>query len=528
MFNCFAKLILFARFSKILRKKYFVFYLLCSWISCNFVAKKRTMAQELTQQQLQEQALVQQQRLSQQQLLSVKMIGMPLAELEQFVAATLDDNAALERGETADYEGFTDDNGTPENEQQSAIDAALSTMESDDELADDVYFGGSRADDVSTWQLEGDNYENSLLQQAHELALSDRDRQVIDYLIGSLDDDGLLRKPLDTLADELAIYEYVEVSAEDVERVLHELQQLDPAGIGARSLQECLRLQVERMDESTLKTRMLTVVNDHYDAFTNKHWARIANAMSLDEAQMDELMSKLRRLNPKPAGGVGGSTSAMTITPDFVVYTSDDGRVMMDVNYGSVPPLTISESFEEMLSNYRDTDEHTLSRGDREAMVYLRTKIDSATLFINAINQRQSTMRKTMQAIIERQRQWFLTGDDADLKPMVLKDLSEQTGIDLSTISRVTADKYVQTRWGMIPMRHFFAQGYAGDEEGLSQQAVKQTLKELIDREDKRKPLADDALVKILNAKGYPVARRTIAKYRDQMGIPVARLRKDL
>ncbi len=500
------------------------------------------MPQELSLQQTQEQKLVQQQRITQQQLLNVKLLGMSLTELEQNVIAEIDDNPALEQSfdddhlesltsDSDDSDTDTDYSSDEQEERQDELNKALESMESDDEPADSDSYGYQSGADYEEI-VYGDtlSFYDKLQEQVGELELSDHERSIMDYLVGSLDSDGLLRKDIDTIADELAIYEYTDTSAEEVERLLRLLQTFDPAGIGARSLQECLRLQIERMDEGRLKTCMLDVVDHHFDAFTKKHWNKIQASLSLNDTQTETLIEELRKLNPKPGAAMGESMGRNTqqITPDFIIFSTDDGRIDFDINNGNLPSLTISDSFEEMLAGYRKTEEKTLSSADRDAVRYLRNKIDRANWYIEAIRQRQNTMRTAMQAIINWQRKFFITGDESDLRPMILKDIAEKTGLDISTISRVSNEKYAQTRWGTFPLRFFFTDGYTKDDgEELSTRKIKLALKEIIDKEDKSNPLSDEALVELMKKQGFPIARRTIAKYRDKMGIPKSTLRKN-
>jgi RNA polymerase sigma-54 factor len=506
------------------------------------------MKQVLSQHQVQEQKLLQQQRITQQQLLNVKLLSMSLAELEQNVAAEIYDNPALEESfcenktehiddsETS-FDSDSDDNAETsaeerieQEERQDELNQALENMGSDDDMEQTgTYNYHDSADYEEMVYGDTQSFYDKLNEQMGELELTDTEQHIMQYLIGSLDDDGLLRKKLSTITDELAIYEYLDTNIDEVERVLHKLQLFDPAGIGACSLQECLRLQVERMPDSTLKTRMLDVIDNHFDTFTRKHWDKLKNNLGLDELQMEKLISELRKLNPKPGASLGETIgrNMQQITPDFIVYTTDDGRVFFDINNGNLPNLTISDSFEEMLNGYRNVDDKDLSKADRDAMVYLNKKVEKANWFIEAINKRRQTMQLTMQAIIKWQRKFFLDGDEADLRPMILKDIAEKTGLDISTISRVSNEKYAQTRWGTFPLRFFFTDRYTKENgEELSTRKIKLALKEVVDNEDKKHPLSDEAIVKIMKQRGFPIARRTVAKYRDQLGIPSSKMRR--
>ena len=350
----------------------------------------------------------------------------------------------------------------------------------------------------------------------------------MEYLIGSLDDDGLLRKSLDSISDELAIYHAIDATPEEIGQVLRRLQDFDPAGIGGRSLQECLLLQIQRREPSRLRDLMERVVNEFFESFTKKHWKKIQQALQLNDLQTEALIGELRKLNPKPGASLGETVgrSFQQITPDFIVDTDDDGTVSFQLNSAEVPELHISPSFTETLREYQDNKDN-MSRQMKEALLYTKKKVDAAQGFIEAIKVRQHTLTVTMKAIIQWQHRYFEEGDEALLRPMILKDIAEKTGLDLSTISRVSNSKYAQTRWGTFPLRHFFSDSYVtaeGDE--LSTREIKAALQDIIETEDRQKPYSDEVLGKLLAEKGYPIARRTVAKYREQLGIPIARLRK--
>ena len=358
--------------------------------------------------------------------------------------------------------------------------------------------------------------------------MDDRQRDIMEYLIGSLDEDGLLRKSLDSISDELAIYHAVDATPQEIEQVLRRLQEFDPAGIGGRSLQECLLLQIHRREPSHLRSLMERVVEDFFEAFTKKHWQKIQQSLQLNDLQTETLMGELRKLNPKPGASLGETMgrSLQQITPDFIIDTQDDGTVTFQLNTSELPELHVSQSFTDTLREYQDNKEN-MSRQMKEALLYTKKKVDAAQGFIEAIRVRRQTLTATMRAIIQWQHRYFEEGDESLLRPMILRDIAEKTGLDLSTISRVSNSKYAQTRWGTFPLRHFFSDSYvtaAGEE--LSTREIKSTLQDIIHTEDKQHPLSDEALGKLLAEKGYPIARRTVAKYREQLGIPIARLRK--
>ena len=519
------------------------------------------MPQAQIQEQRQEQRL--QQSISQQQLLKAQLVELPIQQLVERIETEMHDNPALETTPEDDFPLYGDgepaddfDNSESadsfeaqrEREERSdALDAALENIGRDDEDLP-VYQGGQPLADREQEMVYGDtqSFYDQLLEQVGELELSEQNRYVMEYLIRSLDDDGLLRTPLEAIADELAIYHGIELTTQQLEHILQQLQQLDPPGIGARTLQECLLLQINRMN-SELKVEdgdipstngkailnaklelMRQIITDHFEEFTKKHWHKIQQAMGLSDLQRESLIHELRRLNPKPGASMGETMgrSMQQITPDFIVDTQDDGTVTFTLNNGEVPRLQVSQSFADLMKEYQ-TNKDGLSRQMKEALLYTKQKVDAAQNFIDAIQMRRRTLTLTMKAILQLQHRFFEEGDESLLRPMILKDVADRTGLDLSTISRVSNSKYVQTRWGTFPLKYFFSDGYVTDNgEELSTREIKVALRDIIEGEDRHKPLSDEALSAALTKKGYPIARRTVAKYREQLGIPVARLRK--
>lgn len=502
------------------------------------------MEQGQIQEQRQEQALKQVQNITQQQLLQAKLTELPITQLIERVNTEMDDNPALEissPGEDYDQPQDTYDDGqetegdddfdaaTEREERQSALDEALEGLGRDDEDLPVYHGGGNTTDETTEFTYAATpSFYDQLREQMGEIELSEQEEAVMEYLIGSLDDDGLLRKTADDIVDELAIYHNIYLEAKDVEAVIAKLQTFDPAGIGARSLQECLLLQIDRRDDSRVKTLMHRVVKDYFDEFTKKHWDKIQTALALSELQAEALQGELRKLNPKPGASMGEAVGRgmQHITPDFIIDTQDDGTVTFSLNTGDVPELHVSQSFLDTVKEYQ-TNRQNMSRQAKEALLYTKKKIDAAQSFIDAINVRRRTLTTTMKAIIQWQHRFFEDGDEASLRPMILKDIAEKTGLDISTVSRVSNSKYALTRWGTFPLRHFFSDGYVtGTGEELSTRQIKAALRDIVEAEDKRKPLSDDAIKDALAAKGFPIARRTVAKYREQLGIPIARLRK--
>ncbi len=498
--------------------------------------------------QIQEQSLQQKQSqiISHQQLLQASLVELPLMQLVDRVNTEMNDNPALELdsgyddADNTEYSDFSDhsessdtsedyDVLTEREERQSALDDALSNIgRDDDELP--VYHGGSAVAEDREEMVYGQttSFYDQLKEQMVLLDMTDRQRAIMEYMIGSLDDDGLLRKRLDAISDELAVYHNIDASEEELREVQTLLQGFDPAGIGAASLQECLLLQIDRKDSSWLKDQMKRVVANYFEEFTHKHWDKIQTSLSLSDDQAEQVFRELRKLNPRPGASLGETVgrSLQQITPDFIVDTHDDGTVTFTLNNGELPELKVSQSFIDSMDEFQQNREH-MSRQSKEALLYIKKKVDSAQGFIEALKVRRHTLTITMRAIIQLQHQFFVDGDEASLRPMILKDVAEKTGLDLSTVSRVSNSKYAQTRWGTFPLRHFFSDSYVTQNgEELSTRQIKVALREIVDAEDKKQPLSDDDIKAALAERGFPIARRTVAKYREKLGIPIARLRK--
>ncbi len=525
------------------------------------------MAQKLIQ--TQEQRQLQQQRLSAQQMLQVRLLEMPITELEESINAELYDNPALEAAgersaddgtDAQDYDDSSSaaddfDAANERSDREEALDNALQGIGRDDDMPQASYQNHAADSKDYEEMVYGDNvsFYDRLKEQMMELDLSDDQKAVMEYLIGSLDSDGLLRKPIDSIADELAIYHNIDCTEQQIEQVLALIHDFDPPGIGARTLQECLLIQVDRWLKNLAEEQatpishtnpqspippnpsqadnirlMREIIDRHFDEFTKKHWDKLRLSMHLSDAQIDGVKQLIRRLNPKPGASMGETEgrNIQQITPDFIIDTDDDGNVSFTLNQAGVPELYVSPSFTAMMETYRD-NKKGMTRQDKEALLYLKEKIDKAQGYIEAVRQRRRTLRTTMQAIIDWQQNFFATGDESELRPMILKDIAERTGLDISTISRVSNIKYAETRWGVFPLRFFFSDGYAtGDGEETSTRKIKLALKDIIQAEDKQHPLSDEQLAAMMKDHGYPIARRTVSKYREQMGIPVARLRK--
>ncbi len=485
--------------------------------------------------QIQKQQQVQ--TLSAQQVMAIKLLELPMMELEERVRSELLDNPALEEGAAP--------NAGPEQGAEAAVDESGEADDSASISQEELELGDYRSEeDIPDYKLhevksptvqaeeipfsDAVSFYEVLKEQLGECELTERQQTLAEYLIGSLDDDGLLRKDFQSVEDELLFNYGLETTPKELEQVLKIIQDFDPPGIGARSLQECLLIQIARKPNSPLHDIERNIINRCYDEFTRKRWDKIQQRLNLTDEQCEEARNELVRLNPRPGSSLGDAVgrSMQQIVPDFLVETYDDGTVLLSLNDGGVPELHLSRTFCDMLEEHTKNKANQ-SKESRDAMLFLKQKVDAARGFIDAVKQRQQTMYNTMQAIIDLQLPFFQEGDESLLQPMILKDVALKTGLDISTISRVSNSKYVQTNHGIYPLKFFFSDGYTTDDgEELSVREIRMVLKECIDKEDKTHPLTDDELARLLKEKGYPIARRTIAKYREQLGIPVARLRK--
>ena len=486
--------------------------------------------------QVQTQAQQQVQTLSPQQILVVKLLELPTLELEERIHSELLDNPALEEGKepSEDHEDHEDNFATDEDGEPNSDygeDLSLGDYRTEDDIPDYKLQENNRSKGETPEEIPfSDNvsFYETLKEQLDMQDLTPEEKQLGEYLIGSLDDDGLLRKSTESLMDELAIYQGIYTSPEQLEHVLSIIQDFDPAGIGARSLQECLLLQIQRKENSPLKQIELDIIGKCCDEFTRKNKDKIIQKLGITEEQYNAATAELTKLNPRPGSSLGEAIgkNLQQIIPDFIVDTEDDGTVTLTLNNRNVPELRLSREFTEML------DEHTRNKANqskesKDALMFLKQKVDAAQGFINAVKQRQQTLLSTMQAIIDLQLPFFQDGDESRLRPMILKDVAERAKLDISTVSRVSNSKYVQTNFGIYPLKFFFSDGYTTESgEELSVREIKRILKECVDNENKEKPYTDDELADMLKAKGYPIARRTVAKYRQQLNIPVARLRR--
>ncbi len=510
-----------------------------------------SLGQSLQQRQLQ--------RLSPQQIQLMKLLQIPTAQIEQRVKEELEENPALEMNADLlegdmekSVEEMPDDllQGSLEEEEAIPVDEfemsneELSDYSFDDEgdVADyktkDDYYPELDNDKVIPIKAEQSLHE-LLMDQLSMLDLADHEYKIAEQIVGSLDDDGYLRRALQSIADDLAFKQSMWVEEKEIEALLLEVQQFDPPGIGARNLQECLLIQLRRkqaelreealQDPASDEIRKLAiiVIEKHFEEFTRKHYDKIQKSLHLEEAQMKEVLHQIISLNPKPGAETGHMSEAdKYIIPDFTVLINN-GNLELTLNSRNAPPLVISDDYKLMLKEYERSNKQDKSQ--KEAVFFIKQKIDSAKWFIEMIQQRQQTLLHTMKSILVYQEAFFMTGDTTKLKPMILKDIAEKTSLDVSTVSRVANSKYVQTEFGTFLLKYFFSESLTTDSgEEVSTKEVKAILEELLESEDKHKPFSDDELTEQLQEKGYNIARRTVAKYREQLNVPVARLRKEL
>lgn len=467
------------------------------------------------------QQMLQMQSLSPLQVLVARLLQLTTIEMEERVRGEVIDNPALESAPQEEEP----DNYEEESGNETGEELIMGDYSSEDDIPDYKLNGLPQSAEQQAFSYASvKSFYDYLLEQLHEQPLNEEQTTIGEYLIGSLDEDGLLHKSLITLADELAIYHDLDVSNNTIEEVLHVIQQFDPAGIGARSLQECLLLQLHRKEDTSAIKQQILVIERCYDEFTRKHWGKIADKLGWSAEEVATVIAELIKLNPRPGSSLGESLerSTIQIVPDFIVETFDD-EITLTLNNQNTPRLHVSNDFLQMLNEQAASN----NADSRNAAQFLRQKIESARDFISAIQQREHTLLRTMQAIINLQRPFFLEGDESQLRPLILKDVAEATGFDISTVSRATISKYVQTNFGIFPLRYFFSDGIANNEgEEVSVKEVHNMLKELVDNEDKTAPLTDEQLMEALAERGFRIARRTIAKYREQLHIPIARMRK--
>ena len=468
--------------------------------------------------------MLQTQNLSPLQVLIARLLGLTTVEMEERVRGEIIDNPALEAS-TREDSAEMDDGDNEEYSDTSSEDLIAGDYSSEDDIPDYKLNALPQSTEQQVFQYADipTSYD-FLLGQLHEQSLTEEQEAIGEYLIGSLDEDGLLHKSLLTIADELAIYHGIDADESAIEEVLRCIQTFDPAGIGGRNLQECLLLQLERKATTPLIDQQRQILTLCYDEFTHKRWDKMEQKLGWTPEEISATVAELVKLNPRPGAALGESIERSTaqIVPDFTIEVFDD-NISLSLNNQNIPQLRVSNEFMQML----DEQAASTHADSRNAAQFLRQKIEAAREFIHAIQQREQTLTRTMEAIIALQRPFFLDGDESLLRPLILKDVAEVTGYDISTISRATISKYVQTPFGIFPLRYFFSDGIANSEgEEVSIKEVHNIIKELVDEEDKTTPLTDEQLVTALAQRGFKIARRTVAKYREQLHIPVARMRK--
>ena len=470
----------------------------------------------------QKQVLSLQQKLSPQQIQMIKLLELPTVQLEQRIKQEIEDNIVLEE----------EDRKTEDEEQQPQEISVDEYLREDDTPSYKSRINNYSKDDKQrpVYLTEGRSLQEYLVEQLGYRNLSEREMRLAVYLIGSIDEDGYLRRDLESVADDIAFTEGIETSVAELERLLGIIHELEPAGIGARNLQECLLLQMDQQPLDTRARRLARrILTSHFEEFVKKHYEKLIARLQVSEEDFREAIAEIRRLSPKPGNlyAEGGTDTTPYIIPDFIL-DYQDGHFQLSLNSYNVPEVRINRRYVEMIRDMVGTDGKVREK-DREAVQFVKSKIDSAKWFISAIKQRHDTLMRTMQTILDYQQEYFKDGDKSKLRPMILKDIADRTGLDVSTISRVVNSKYVQTQFGIILLKSLFSEAMQTDSgEEVSSYEIKNILQECIDEEDKRHPLTDETLMDILNSKGYRIARRTVAKYREMLGIPVARLRKQI
>ena len=459
-----------------------------------------------------------QQGLSPLQIQTIKLLELPTLELEQRIKKELEENPVLDEAPSSEE---TDD-GEPKN-------VSLSDYSRDDPTPSYRLYINNQGKDLkpqyNTFSVKESFHQNLEMQLGYS-GLTGDDRAIASFIIGSIDDDGYLRRDIVSLTDDIAFRLNIETTPEHVEKILKVIQEFEPVGVGARDLRECLMLQLRAKEQTPERKRAEEILENYFEEFSRKHYDRIMTRTGMSKDELKEAMDEIVHLNPRPGGQIDDSyvEQAQQIVPDFIL-DNKDGELILTMPKFSVPELRVNKRYADLLMNSAASS----GKRGKEAVSFVKQKLDSAKWFVEAIKQRQNTLQNTMKAILDFQHDFFLDGDETKLKPMVLKNIAEKTGLDISTISRVVNCKYIQTNFGVYPLKYFFSEGMkteSGDE--VSTREIKKVLSESIEAEDKKKPLTDEELVTVLSQKGYKVARRTVAKYREQLNIPIARMRKEI
>jgi RNA polymerase sigma-54 factor len=485
------------------------------------------------------------QKLSPQQIQLMKLLQVPTANLEERIKEELEENPALEVTEEDNGTENTGEDAQEDFESPSEEEFEKEAPEEDYDSVDISDYVNDFDDDVADYKLRDDNYpemeeqktvpykiETSfhelLVSQLGMMVLDEKSMRIAEQIVGSIDDDGYLRREIPSIVDDLAFRQNIEATNEEVAEMIKKIQQFDPPGVAARDLQECLLLQLSRRkDEGKSLDAAIEVLSNYFDEFTKKHYDKIQRGLNLTDEQFKEVINQIIKLNPKPGGNIGEVNKAESyVVPDFFIF-NNGGKLELTLNMKNAPDLRISGGYKDMLKEYERGSKK--DKRQKEAVLFIKQKIDAAKWFIDAIKQRQQTLFNTMQTIMDYQKEFFLTGDETSLRPMILKDIAERTDLDISTVSRVANSKFVQTEFGTYRLKFFFSESLSTDSgEEVSTREVKKILSDLIGDESKKKPLSDERLTELLQEKGYNIARRTVAKYREQLNIPVARLRKEI
>ena len=473
------------------------------------------------------------QKLSPQQIQLMKLIQLPTQAFEQRLKQELEENPALEGGKEEKVDEFEDmDNSNDEYEDSEIIETEINVDDylSDDEVPDyRTQVNNYSADDEEKTMpyAAGTSFTQHLVNQLNTYRLNDEERDIAEFLVGSVDESGYIRRELSDITDDLAFTQNVFTTEEKIEKVLKIVHQLDPAGVGARNLQECLSIQLHRKEQHPDVALATSIIDKAFEQFTKKHYKKLLQKFDISELQLKDAIHEIERLNPKPGGSYAGNNRRVEhVVPDFAIKIVNS-ELELTLNGRNAPELHVSREYNNMLKGYKDTKKK--SKSQKDAVMFIKQKLDAAKWFIEAIKQRQQTLFVTMSSIMHYQKEYFLTGDERNLKPMILKDIADEIEMDVSTVSRVANSKYVDTPYGTKLIKEFFSESMTNDKgEEVSTREIKKILETVVEEESKKKPLTDEALAKILKEKGYPIARRTVAKYREQLDIPVARLRKKI
>lgn len=473
-----------------------------------------------------------QQKLSPAQIQVIKMLEVPTLELEERIRQELEENPALEEGAEADSaadefsDDFNEDGGNND-------DFDLDEYMPDDDIPDYKLKTNNSSKDDKHEDIPfsaGMTFHENLIDQLGLVQLTDQERSIAEYVIGNIDDEGYLRRSPESMVDDIVFNAGIQTDDDEMYKIVDLVRQFDPAGVGATTLQECLTLQLDRKKQSKEVLFAKQIVNNYFEEFSKKHYDKILKGLNITDDVLKNVIGEIVKLNPKPGNAWGGNVlekSMATIVPDFILE-NEEGQLTVHLNNSNIPELRVNNTYNDMFQDYASNKKNQ-TKEMKDAVMFVKQKIDAARWFIDAIKQRQQTLLTTMIAIVNFQKDFFIEGDDTYLKPMILKDIADITGYDISTISRVSNSKYIQTEFGIFPVKYFFSESMTNDSgEEVSTREIKKILQDCIDNEDKRKPLNDDALAEVLKDKGYLIARRTVAKYREQLNIPVARLRKEI